>query len=210
MVELPPSRKDTGVRLSAATTRNRASLIRSAQQVLADIGPNATVEQFVAHAQVSPTTIYNHFGSKDALFAEALSQIWQEWVTWAYNGVPAGESLGAMVDVCRKLFRVEQTHPLFSQILGNALINPNFVIGAIRSSALPAAEVLAKRGDLTRVEFDKRVRLFTFCLAGILHGVYTTHELSPSDADASLKIALALWDLPPDEAKAITSRSLDI
>ena len=40
----PKSTENPGVHLSAATTRNRAALIRSAQQVLAEIGPDATVE----------------------------------------------------------------------------------------------------------------------------------------------------------------------
>ena len=209
MVANPTSTEPPAVRLSAATTRNRAALIRSAQHVLAEIGPDATVEQFVARAQVSPTTIYNHFGSKEVMFAEALSHIWQEWVVWAYNGTPAGESFGAMIDVCRKLFRVEQTHPEFSQILGNALTNPIFVIDAIRTSAMPVAEGLASRGELPIKEFGKRAHIFSYAVAGILHGVHTTHELSPSEADDSLEIALAIWELGPGAATAIMSRPLD-
>jgi AcrR family transcriptional regulator len=97
----PQSTEDAGVRLSAATTRNRAALIRSAQRVLAEIGPDATVEQFVAHAEVSPTTIYNHFGSKEAMFSQALAQIFREWLEWAHDGIPADESLEVMcVESC--------------------------------------------------------------------------------------------------------------
>lgn len=209
MAETAQSPENPGGRLSAATTRNRASLIRSAQHVLAEIGPHATVEQFVAHAQVSPTTIYNHFGSKEAMFSQALAQIFREWLEWARDGRPTGESLDVVIDVCRKLFRVQQTHPLLSQILGKTLDNPGFVIDALMADSRPTAEAMARRGHFSNVEFDKRVHLFAYCVAGILHGVHATHELSPADADVSLEIALAIWSLSPDAARAVTSHPLE-
>ena len=205
----PQSTEDAGVHLSAATTRNRAALIRSAQQVLAEIGPDATVEQFVAHAEVSPTTIYNHFGSKEAMFSQALAQIFREWLEWAHDGIPAGESLEVMIDVCRKLFRVQQSHPLLGQILGKTLDTPSFVIEALIADSLPAIEGVARLGQVSTAEFEKRTRLFAYCIAGILHGVCTTQEMTAKDADASLEIALAIWGLSPEAARAITSRPLN-
>jgi len=204
------SAENSVVHLSAATARNRAALIRSAQHVLAEIGTDATVEQFVAHAEVSPTTIYNHFGSKEAMFSQALAQIFREWLEWAHGGVPADESLGIMIDVCRKLFRVQQTHPLLGQILGKTLDTPSFVIEAFIADSLPAIEGVARLGQVSTAEFDKRTRMFAYCVAGILHGVCTTQELSPADADLSLEIALAIWGLSPEAARAITSHPLDI
>jgi hypothetical protein len=50
--------------------------------------------------------------------------------------------------------------------------------------------------------------MFSYCIAGILHGVHTTNELSPADADVSLGIALAIWNVSPENAKAIISRPL--
>jgi hypothetical protein len=51
----------TGNRQAAYSARNRAALIKHAQEVLAEVGPSATIEQLSAHAQVSPTTIYKYF-----------------------------------------------------------------------------------------------------------------------------------------------------
>jgi AcrR family transcriptional regulator len=209
MAETTQSHENPDNHLSAAISRNRASLIRSAQHVLAEIGPDATVEQFVAHAQVSPTTIYNHFGSKEAMFSQALAQIFREWLEWARDGRPTGESLDVVIDVCRKLFRVEQTHLLLSQILGKTLDNPGFVIDALMADSRPVAEAMARRGHFSNVEFDKRVHLFAYCIAGILHGVHTTHEHSPAEADLSLEIALAIWGLSSEAARAVTSRPLE-
>ena len=51
----------SGGRQAAYSARNRAALIKVAQEVLAEIGPSATIEQLAMHAQVSPTTIYKYF-----------------------------------------------------------------------------------------------------------------------------------------------------
>ena len=194
--------------VSSATKRNRLALIKSAQEVLAEIGPDATVEQFVAHAGVSPTTIYNHFYNKEALFKEALAQAWQEWIDWAHGGTPPDESFETMIDVCRKLFRVAKTHPDFSRLISKSLVKPGFVIEAVQADALPSLKKVARFGNLNRAEFDKRTRMFSYCIAGILHGVHTTNELSPADADVSLGIALAIWNVSPETANSIVSRPL--
>jgi len=195
-------------RVSSATERNRLALIKSAQEVLAEIGPDATVEQFVAHAGVSPTTIYNHFYNKEAFFKEALAHAWQEWIDWAHGGIPADESLETAIEVCRKLFRVAKTHPDFSRLISKALVYPSFVIQAVQADALPAIKNFARLGQISKGDFDKRLRLFSYCVTGILQGVLTTNELSPADADASLGIALAIWNVSPETAKSIVSRPL--
>ena len=197
-----------GGKLSSASKRNRLALIKSAQEVLAEIGPEATVEQFVAHAGVSSTTIYNHFYNKETLFKEALAEAWREWIDWAHGGIPTDENFETMIDVCRKLFRAAKTHPEFSRLISKSLSYPGFVIAAVQADGLPALKKVARLGGLTKSDFDKRTRLFSYCIAGILHGVHTTNELSPADADVSLGIALGIWNLSPEKAKSIVSRPL--
>ena len=197
-----------GGRQAAYVARNRAALIRFAQEILAAIGPDATVEQFVAHAQVSPTTIYNYFTNKEALFNEALVHIYQDFMEYAHSDGPPDGSLEEMVDICRKLFRTGETHPEFSKILGKTLDSPAFVINALNSETLPALAHVASGGHLTKSEFEHRTRLFSYCLVGIMHGVHSTHELTPSEADASFAIALGIWNISPELAKTLISRPL--
>lgn len=190
------------------TEGQRARLIRSAQEVLATIGPSATVEEFVRYADVWPDTIDNYFGSKELMFQKALDQLWREWVNWAYGGRPKGDSLEAMIDVCRKLFRVGQTHPLFGKVLAQSLRDPDFVIAAVRDSGMPALEHVALRGQVAQDDFENRTQLWANTVAEILRGVHTTRELSPIEADASLAKALAIWGVSSKIAKTITSRPL--
>ena len=180
----------------------------AAQTVLATIGPNATVEQLAELADVSPATVDNYFGNKETLLMTVLDQSLREWVDWAHGERTKGESLEVMIDVCRKLFRAGETHPEFSQILANALRDPDFVIEAVRDAASPALEHVALRGQLASDDFDQRAQLWANTVAGILRDVHTTRKLSPSAADTSLAKALAIWDVSPETAKAITSRPL--
>ncbi|MBJ7433151.1 MAG: TetR/AcrR family transcriptional regulator [Microbacteriaceae bacterium] len=198
----------TSFELTPSKSANCLALILSAQRILATIGPNATVEQIAKHADVSPATVDNYFGNKESLLMTGLDQALREWVDWAYGDTSKGESLEALIDVCRKLFRVGQTHPEFSQILANALRDPDFVIEAVLDAALPALEHVAHRGQLPIDDFEQRTALWANAVAAIVRDVHTTRKLSPTAADASLAKALAIWDVSPKTAKDITSRRL--
>ena len=203
-----PARKTSGNRQAAYTARNRAALIKAGQEVLADIGPNATIEELAKHAQVSPTTIYKYFASKEVLFAEAMSEIYQRWVIWAYNGKPSGGSLETTLETGRKLFWVKQSHPLFAKILQNTLRDPTFVITANKNAAEAVFRNYAELGVLNKDDFDKRFIIWSYAYVGILTSVHVTEDLSPTQAEESLGLALSIWGLSEAKAKKLMSRPL--
>jgi AcrR family transcriptional regulator len=195
-------------RQAAYTARNRAKLLHSAQQVLADIGPTATIEQIAEIAEVSPTTIYKYFDNKEILFREALGLIWREWVEWSYNGAPPAQSIEAVLDSARKLFWVKQTHPLMAKILHNTLENPMFIIQAVSGGATEVFRGLAERGDLSNQNFENRILLWAYCLAGLMTAVHVTGELSPTDAEVAFGIGLSIWGVSDAKAKKLMARPL--
>ena len=203
-----PAKKTSGNRQAAYTARNRAALIKSGQEVLAAIGPGATIEDLANHAQVSPTTIYKYFESKEVLFSEAIAEIYQRWIIWAYNGKPPGGSLETTLDAGRKLFWVKQSHPLFAKILHNTLRDPSFVISAVKSGAEAVFKNYAELGILEKKDFDKRFILWAYCFAGILTSVHLTEDLSPTQAEESFGIALSIWGISEAKAKKLISRPL--
>ena len=176
--------------------------------MLADIGPGATIEQLAAHAQVSPTTIYKYFATKELLFSEAISEIYHGWVVWAYNGNPLGGSLETTLDTARKLFWVKHTHPLFAKILHNTLRDPSFVIASVKIGAEAVFRNYAELGILENEEFDKRFILWSYSFAGIMTSVHLTEEISPTQAEESLGIALSIWGVSEAKAKKLISRPL--
>ena len=117
-----------GGRQAAYTSRNRAALIKAAQEILAEIGPTATIEQISAHSQVSPTTIYKYFENKDVLFLEAIGQIWLGWLMWANELKAPGDRLERTLDSGRKIFWARKTHPQFANILHNTLVEDPFIL----------------------------------------------------------------------------------
>ena len=203
-----PAKKTAGNRQAAYTARNRAALIKSGQEVLAAIGPGATIEDLANHAQVSPTTIYKYFESKEVLFSEAIAEIYQRWIIWAYNGKPPGGSLETTLDAGRKLFWVKQSHPLFAKILHNTLRDPSFVISAVKSGAEAVFKNYAELGILEKKDFDKRFILWAYCFAGILTSVHLTEDLSTTQAEESFGIALSIWGISEAKAKKLISRPL--
>jgi AcrR family transcriptional regulator len=195
-------------RQSAYIARNRAALIKSAQVVLAEVGLNATIDQLATNAQVSPTTIYKYFESKDALLSEALADAWQEFMLWAHGDEIPGSSFQGMLNVFRKLLRAEQTHPQFARILKNTLSDTSFVIDAVRPLALATIKIAASKEDIAIDQFEARVYLWGYSLAGIMTGVFITKELSPTKADDSLAISLQILDFSKAKAKKLVSHPL--
>jgi AcrR family transcriptional regulator len=196
-------------RQAAYTARSRAALIESAQQVLAEIGPDATIEQFVARAKVSPNTVYNYFEGKEQLFGEALQQIFFEWLAWAYNGKEQGESLEASLTVCRKLFWLEKTHPLLANILKNSSERPLFLLDHLADNAAIAFKEVMQKGQLPEKDFNSRFLLWGSCVVALIREVMDG-SLSPSDAEEALAISLSIWAITPAKAAKLLSAPLEI
>jgi TetR/AcrR family transcriptional regulator of autoinduction and epiphytic fitness len=67
--------RDTPLRL---TDRKRAAVIAAAIEEFLAAGFDATsMDRIAARASVSKRTVYNHFPSKEALFAAILRQLWE-------------------------------------------------------------------------------------------------------------------------------------
>ncbi len=82
----PEKSKPIGVIICAMTTqrltdRKRAAIVQAAVAQFRAHGYEATsMDQVAAAAEVSKRTLYNHFASKEALFAQILLQLWERSV----------------------------------------------------------------------------------------------------------------------------------
>ena len=197
-----------GNRQAAYSARNRANLIKCAYEVLAEIGPSATVEQLATHAEVSPTTIYKYFNNKEVLFAEALNQFFDEWIQWSQQGVSPGDPLERVVDTGRKLFRIKQHNPILAQVLHNVLKHPQFAINALEAPGAKVFKSLAKMGAVENEDVEERLILWRYVTAGIMTSLYVIEEISPEGADVAIGIGLSVWGISEARAKEITSRTL--
>ena len=200
---------EAGGRQAAYSARNRARLIKDAQEVLAEIGPSATIEQIAAHAEVSPTTIYKYFENKDLLFIEALSEAWLGFLIWANQQKAPGDRLARTLDSGRKLFWAKQTHPLFADMLHNCLTTmPDFLAQSDKGEGKRVFSELAATGELKQEDFEQRYILWQNSFTAILKSVFVTEDLSPAEAEVALGIGLSVWGISEAKAKKLISRPL--
>lgn len=199
-----------GGRQAAYSARNRAALIKVAQEVLAEIGPTATIEQLSAHAQVSPTTIYKYFENKEVLFLEAIGELWNGWLMWANELKAPGDRLERTLDSGRKVFWARKTHPHFADILHNVLaVDPNILFKADKGIGKLVFSEIATSGALKNDDFEQRYILWLSIYTGILCAVFVTEELTPAEAQVAFGIGLSVWGISEAKAKKIISRPLD-
>ena len=198
-----------GGRQAAYAARNRAALIKAGQEVLAEIGPSATIEQLASHAQVSPTTIYKYFENKDELFIQALAEMWISWLQWSSSERAPGTRLETILDTGRKIFWARKTHPLFANMLHNSLVEmPNFLILSDKGEGKRVFSELAASGELKQDDFEQRYVLWTNTYTGLLKSVFVNEELKPEEANVAFGIGLSVWGITEAKAKKIISRPL--
>jgi AcrR family transcriptional regulator len=198
-----------GGRQAAYAARNRAALVKAGQEVLAEIGPSATIEQLAGHAQVSPTTIYKYFENKDELFIQALAEMWIGWLQWSSSERAPGTRLETILDTGRKIFWAKKTHPLFANMLHNSLVEmPNFLILSDKGEGKKVFSELAASGELKQDDFEQRYVLWTNTYTGLLKSVFVYEELTPEEANVAFGIGLSVWGITEAKAKKIISRPL--
>lgn len=199
-----------GGRQAAYSARNRAALLTAGREVLAEIGPTATIEQLSAHAQVSPTTIYKYFENKEVLFLEAIGELWNGWLMWANELKAPGDRLELTLDSGRKVFWARKTHPHFADILHNVLaVDPNILFKADKGIGKLVFSEIATSGALKNDDFEQRYILWLSIYTGILCAVFVTEELTPAEAQVAFGIGLSVWGISEAKAKKIISRPLD-
>lgn len=90
----------------------RTRLIKAADSVLFDRGIRATpVDELLREAKVSTATLYAHFGSKDALVAEALRLRLADWQSvWDQHIVAADDDTARLLAVFDALAAYRSSH----------------------------------------------------------------------------------------------------
>lgn len=210
MTQPPLNARSTAKHQSAYIARNRSRMIRDAQEVLAEVGLEATMEQLASSIVVSPTTIYKYFGSKEALFSEAIVQIWQDWLAWSCEVATPCASFDSWVITSRKFLRVKQTHPFFGRILSNILRNPEFLRYTQRGPSEMAIRQLAKREEISNEDLEVKILLWAQAEAGIFSGVHATGVLTPLEADYALGLSLKLFNVSEDRIQRLLAAELDL
>ena len=152
-------------RKSAYVARNRAALIKSAQEVLAKRGPAATVDEIAEHAGIAVSTIYKHLPSKDELFEIAFVTGMHEWEEWIQSSIAdVTDPIERLIFPMRLMTQLPQTHPLFANMIAR------YPIG-----------------------FLKAVPMANFGLTEAVHLLVTSQQVNESHLEVRIKNVISVF-----------------
>ena len=196
-------------RKSAYVARNRAALLRATQQLLAEVGPDASIDQFAEAAEISVSTIYKHFENKEALIAAAYIDAFHDWELWADEQLKGiDDPLEDLVAPMRLFLRLKQSHPLYAAMAARNLADlPRYFHGTEEGLVEHIGELMKKK----IIEIDSpaiRIRSISACIVAGLADQLLNPAATEKDADATVEVILSILGISPAKAKKLANRPL--
>ena len=191
-------------RKSAYVARNHAALLRASQRVLAEIGPEASIDQFAEAAEVSVSTIYKHFENKDALIEAANLGAFHDWEEWADAFVKETEDpLEELILPMRLFLRLKKTHPLYAAMSARNLADlPKYFHGTEEGLVEHIGELMKKK--IIEIESPAiRIRSISACILAGLADQLLNPAAKETDADATVEVILSILGISPAKAKKL-------
>ena len=196
-------------RKSAYVARNHAALVRASQRVLAEIGPEASIDQFAEAAEVSVSTIYKHFENKDALIEAAYLDAFHEWEVWIdalLEGIK--DPLTELVTPMRMFLRVKKTHPLYAAMSARNLSDlPKYFHGTEEGLIEHVDELI--KAKIIEIESPAiRIRSISACILAGLADQLLNPAATEKDADSTIEVVLSILGISPAKAKKLAHAEL--
>ena len=191
-------------RKSAYVARNRAALLRASQRLLAEVGPEASIDQFAEAAEISVSTIYKHFDNKEALIAAAYIEAFHDWELWADEQLKGiDDPLEELVMPMRLFLRVKKTHPIYAAMSARNLADiPKYFHGTEEGLVEHIAELMKKK--IIEIESPAiRIRSISACLLAGLADQLLNPAATEKDADATVEVILSILGVTPAKAKKL-------
>lgn len=204
----PPSR-ETG-RLRSYVVRNRSTLIRSAQQVLATQGRDAGIKELAAAAGMSVGSIYQHFGSKEGLVQAAVADALDEWNRWVEAlVVDIDDPLERLIVPMRMILRLPATHPEYAALFSNCSSTiTEMIVELIPSEPLRAVAALVDAGQLVIDDIGARTQTVLSSVAMLALMGFRSAPGDEAHGDRSVGFILEMLGLSPADAARLVQRPL--
>jgi len=196
-------------RKSAAVLRTRASIVVAAQQVLADQGALASIEDVAASAGVSVSTLYKHFANKEDLVTAAFGSALKSLESWAAEKI-AGESdpLSQVVLPIRLFVRANETHPVFARLVANNANEANLRLATLGETLLNNLRKLNSAGVIRVDDLQIRVELLLSMAVHILQKAVFDPKFTAKAADQAVAIALQVLGLDSAESQRLVASDI--
>lgn len=139
--------------------RNRRRLLLAARDAVAEDGPGVSVRAIADRAGVGVTTLYRHFGGRDALIDAVSVNRWATMTRLARAGALGGAPLDAVVSVLETFTRMVTADDAFIAAAGLRIGRTPIDILPVKAQFDPLFALLwssAQRRDLIRPRVDSR------------------------------------------------------
>ncbi|MEU4562194.1 helix-turn-helix domain-containing protein [Actinoplanes sp. NPDC023936] len=204
--------RGSGTRLDQRRARTRAALIGAARTLLVvRDAEEVSVQEITDAADVGFGTFYNHFSSKQQLFAAALDQVAEEHAAMlekvtAEMADPA-EAVAVVVRVTARLLRWRPETARVIDRAGVRYLTPASGPVLVLLRHLRAAE---QAGRLAVGEAELDIACVAGMLLGVLHlGLTDGREFDIERAADGLAVnALRMFGMPEQDARAVVARPL--
>lgn len=202
---------DQTTRLDRRKARTRRALVDAAIRLIGEgRGERATVQEITEEADVGFGSFYNHFESKEQLFATAAGELLEGWGQML-DGATAGieDPAEVFVTSLRISGRLGWTHPDLARFLSLAGFELLRRPDGLAPRALRDIRVAQEAGRFVPIQAEAALAATAGGLIALLT-LQAEHpgQVTEQTVDDLARGVLRLLGLPDDEAAAIVARPL--
>lgn len=205
-----PSATDGPRRLDPRRAKTRSALVGAAQRFLAANTTSVSIQEITDAAGVGFGSFYNHFDSKDELFAEAVAaalDTWGELRADIVSGIDDPAEIFGMS--FRMTGRIQRAYPEMVRVLlhsGTAILMTD---RGLRPQAIEDIALGIEQGRFTMPDPEIAVMAAGGALLGLMQLLESQPDLDDGEvSDAFAERVLLMFGLSADDAHAIVSKPL--
>lgn len=203
------SEPELRVRKSSTILRNRKKILRAAQEVLGEVGPEVSNDAIASHAGVSVSTLYMHFTNRQELVRASLMDALRTWERWVLSHFSSLEpSIANAVLSARLLMRIQATHPIYYRLLQRNLSSTGLLYDELSQAFRASVLAVVDSGEFSVEHVDLRLSALEGAIYGILGRQLKNPEVEIWEADRALELALALLGFSTEQAKKLAQSPL--
>lgn len=191
----------TGRPLRSDARRNRIAVLNAAQEVFAEHGPSASVEEIARHAGVGVGTVYRHFPGKKALFEAIIVDRYERLAAEADALGSADDAGAAFFGLFTRMVEESATKKAFAEMLARAGVDVEATTSDVGQRLRQRfGTLLARAQELGAVRDDVGVDDVVAVLAGMCLAAERTNWTASTKARALCVAIDGLRHRPaPDE-----------
>lgn len=197
-------------RLDRRKAKTRAALVGAAQRFLSEGTTNVSIQDITDAADVGFGSFYNHFPSKDELFAEAVAVALDTWGALRDDIVAGLDDPAEIFGLSFRMSgRIQRAYPEMIRVVLHSGTSVLLNDRGLRPRAIADIASGIERGRFSMPDAQVAVMAVGGALLGLMQLLESRPELDDAAvSDAFAERVLLMLGLSPEDAKEIVARPL--